>query len=420
MLSLMMGVYSFSQAAEAPAKGQAADKSSAKYSFCQSMSEHLKLFDAKRDHAENPWIQEFKLKVRGQYQWADLQPAGGTDKLKADAGGRHKRSNNEWRRFRLGAEAKVLRHFRLLGNFNLGGLDARYKVEDGRWTRTRTEGSVDEIFLQGTFEPVVFTVGKHKPAFIGEYRTSSSKILTLERSALVNQLTAEKLYGVSMGSSNKKARFGWEAGVWMNGQDGDSLWLAPSFHFDDNCMLGIGLNAATGKSGRLYFDYMHSFANTDAADHTEGSYEYAGCGTQDVFALTWEAKKGKFALMTEAMAGLNVLNGQEGAQNVFGLTVMPSYRISPHFEGVFRYQLASGSNAVVWDKRYVATNSSSASVSDLLHGVYFGVNYYVCPKDPHAMKVMAGAEYFNSHGADASGKKGYSGWQYSVAFRFNF
>lgn len=420
MLALMMGVHSLSQAAEAPAKGSASDQPSAKYSFCKSMSDHLKLFDAKRDNAENPWIQEFKLKVRGQYQWASLQPSGGTNKLKADSSGKHKRSNNEWRRFRLGAEAKVLNHFRLFANFNLGGLDARYKVEDGHWNRTSTEGTLDELFIQGKFEPVVFTVGKHKPAFIGEYRTSSSKILTIERSALVNQLTAEKLYGVSLGNSDKKAKFGWEAGIWMNGQDEDSLWLAPAFNTDDNCLLGIGLNAATGKSGRLYLDYMHSFAHTDADDHTMGDYSYAGSGAQDVFALTWEAKKGKFALMAEAMAGLNVLNGQDGAQNVFGLTLMPSYRISRHFEGVFRYQLASGSNAVVWDKRYMATNSSSASTSDLLHGVYLGVNYYVCPDDPHAMKVMAGAEYLNSHGADASGKKGFIGWQYSLALRFNF
>ena len=147
---------------------------------------------------------------------------------------------------------------------------------------------------------------------------------------------------------------------------------------------------------------------------------YAGAGAQDVLAVTWETKKDDFSFMAEGIAGLNVYNGGAGAQNVYGLVMMPSYRLSPHWEAVARYQLAGGSNAVVSDSRYYTTNSDYAKNCDLQQGFYFGANYYVCPDNPHQMKLMFGAEYLNSHGKDAKGNKGYTGWQISAGARFDF
>lgn len=76
-----------------------AENSQATFNLGAWAKDSFKLFDAKRDHAENPYIQEFTLKLRGQYQWGYLDPAGGNDRVK---GNRH--DNNEWRRFRLGPQ----------------------------------------------------------------------------------------------------------------------------------------------------------------------------------------------------------------------------------------------------------------------------------------------------------------------------
>ena len=396
-LALAVGAASVSQAAD--------------FDFGTHMKDAFKVFDAKRDNAENPYLQELSLKLRGQYQWGYLDPAGGDDRVKGN-----RNDNNEWRRFRLGAQAKVLNQFTLKGVWNVGGLDARNKFSDGEWDRSHTEGTLDELTLSTTLKPVTLTVGKHKPAYMAEYRTSSAKILTMERSVLVNQLKAEKLYGISVANADKKAEWGWNAGLWVNGQR-DNSWLEPSFNSEDSVTLGMSVSRATGKNGRLQLDYMHS-VHKDA--ETNRGSEYAGPGAQDVFALSWEGKQDKWSFLAEAQAGLNVYGGASGAENVFGLVLMPSYRFSPNWEGVVRYQLASGSNAVKGDSRYYTTNSTYSGTSDLLQGLYMGANYYVCPENPHMLKLMLGAEYLNSEGKDAKGEKGFTGWQLSSAVRFDF
>lgn len=396
-LALAVGAASVSQAAD--------------FDFGTHMKDAFKVFDAKRDNAENPYLQELSLKLRGQYQWGYLDPAGGDDRVKGN-----RNDNNEWRRFRLGAQAKVLNQFTLKGVWNVGGLDARNKFSDGEWDRSHTEGTLDELTLSTTLKPVTLTVGKHKPAYMAEYRTSSARILTMERSVLVNQLKAEKLYGISVANADKKAEWGWNAGLWVNGQR-DNAWLEPSFNSEDSVTLGMSVSRATGKNGRLQLDYMHSFHKDG---ETNSGSEYAGPGAQDVFALSWEGKQDKWSFLAEAQAGLNVYGGASGAENVFGLVLMPSYRFTPNWEGVVRYQLASGSNAVKGDSRYYTTNSTYSGTSDLLQGLYMGANYYVCPENPHMLKLMLGAEYLNSEGKDAKGKKGFTGWQLSTAVRFDF
>ena len=111
------------------------------------------------------------------------------------------------------------------------------------------------------------TFGKHKPAYMGEYHTSSARLITIERSAIVEQLRAEKLYGLSVKNKDKKAKFGWEAGVWANGQR-DCAWTEPDFDSDASYMVGGSVSMATGDAGRLYRGYMHSFSKSSGVKRT--------------------------------------------------------------------------------------------------------------------------------------------------------
>ena len=153
LVALAMGAGSLAQAQQ-----------QADFNFCDWAKDSFTLFNAERDGAENPYIQEFALKFRGQYQGALVDPAGGTDRLKGGADGRDKRDNNEWRRFRLGAQATVFNRFTLKGVWNVGGVDGRYKYGDGRWNRSSSSASVDEFYISGHFDPLVVNFGKHKPA----------------------------------------------------------------------------------------------------------------------------------------------------------------------------------------------------------------------------------------------------------------
>lgn len=414
MLALMMGVPSLSQAAGN--SDNAAGKDSPGYDVAQKLANQLTLFDAQRDQAENPWVQEVRLKWRAQYQLGYVDPAGGSERVMGSPdSSRH--NNSEWRRFRIGGEAKVLNHFTLFSTWDIGGLETRDTYSKG-WHQGRSSASVYDMYLSGTFKPVTFTLGKFKPAFMGEYRTSDAKILTIERSFLVNQLKAESNYGIAFKNADKKAKFGWEAGVWVNGAH-DNMWMEPAFDSDSGYMFGGSLNYATSSNSRLYLDYMHTFADwDDVAQAKKEGIAYEGAGARDIVSLTWEAKQGKLNFMAEAIAGFNV--NMDEAENVYGLVLMPSYRLTPHWEGVFRYQLSSGSNAVNSDSRYYTTNSTYKNGCDLTQAFYFGVNYYVSPENPHAMKVMLGAEYVNSHGTNANDEKGFTGWGFTTAFRLDF
>ncbi|XBD74183.1 hypothetical protein ABFY27_15375 [Akkermansia massiliensis] len=81
-----------------------------------------------------------------------------------------------------------------------------------------------------------------KPRITGEYRTSSSAILTIERSMLVNQLRSETNYGFQVNNSDKNDKLGWAAGIWMNGNGGTGTGtfnnrIEPAFNSRDNCFV---------------------------------------------------------------------------------------------------------------------------------------------------------------------------------------
>ena len=384
-----------------------------------ALARSFKIFDAERDRADNPYVQEVSLRMRPQYQWGYVDPAGGAGRVKGASAGVGRRGNDEWRRFRIGVQAKALRYFTLLGDWDIGGLNGRYKHSDGRWERGRSQAAVYELYVQGNFKPVIFTLGKSKPTFIGEYRISDSKLPTIERSDLVSQLAPESLYGVSFSNSDTDTKWGWLFGVWLNGQR-DSLWLEPTFHTGTNAMTGVSVSRSLGEQDWMHLDWMHSFMDESC---TEESASYEGPGARDVIALTWEAKRGKFGFMAEAMTGFNVTAStgrRENAENVGGISLIPTYRISPRVEAVFRYALAIGSNAVESGGRYASTNSTYSSTCDLSQAFYFGVNFYLDPEKVDLARIMLGAEYAHTSGRDAMGERGFTGWQYSAALRFNF
>ncbi len=385
------------------------------FNFLEWLPERFAWFDAQRDNAENPYIQEFNVSFRAQWQMNWLDPSN-DDRLKGDEG-----YNSEFRRFRLGANAKIFKNFKVKAVWNIGGLQDVAKYSNGDWNAGETSNSLDELCITGTFKPVSFTVGKHKADYLAEYATSSSKINTIERSGITNQLSADKQWGISIKNSDKKAKYGWQAGVWANGGL-DNEWANPDWNSEASYMIGARVSMATGDMGRLTLGYMHSFAEVDAsgAAKTTSKVGYEGPGAKDVISLSWQGKKDKVTLLADAIAGFNVIDGDEGAENVFGLVVIPTYRFSPHFEGVFRYQLSAGSNAAKCYKNYYTENSTYSSTADLLQGFYMGMNYYVDPKNTDHMRVMVGAEYLNSHGTNSKGQKGYTGWSFSTAFRVNF
>lgn len=103
-------------------------------------------------------------------------------------------------------------------------------------------------------------------------------------------------------------------------------------------------------------------------------------------------------MVTELMSGFRVVGTSLG-ENVYGLAVLPSYRFSPHLEGVFRYQLSHGRDAVKMYARYVPAVTTYPKWVSTMNSFYFGLNYYFFPEDPDMLKLMAGGEYTTTSGA---------------------
>ena len=329
------------------------------FSACKWLGDRFKWFNSERDH-KNPYIQEFNVSLRMQYGLDWIDP-NGEGRVMGEKEGNGHRFNDEWRRFRAGFNMKFLNNFKLNNVWNIGGMDGleSYNAKTNTWDTSDLTYSLYELNLEYKGGPVTYAIGKIKPRITGEYRTSSSAILTIERSMLVNQLRSETNYGFQVNNSDKKDKLGWAAGVWLNGNGGTGTGtfnnrIEPAFNSRDNCFITGTLSYDTSndvflKKSRLWLDYAHNFtkwgddAQNKAYEKLTGygfKSKYQGTGARDVVALTWEGSEGDFSLMTEVMAGFNVIGMKAGAENVFGVTVMPSYKFTPHWEGVVRYQMA--------------------------------------------------------------------------------
>ena len=392
-------------------------------SFCEWLSNWNKLYKA--DKEKNSIIQEFNVNLRMQYQLGWVEPNGDTMGTK---GGQHQ---DEFRRFRMGMNAKMFNgKLKLQNTWNMGGVTGR-RTENpgGGWSHKDTQASLYELYAEYTEDPVVTTIGLMKPAMTTEYRTSSSAIITVERSVLVNQLRAETNFGLQFKNSGKDDKIGWLTGVYLNGVGGSKRLDSPEFNTNENAFAMAQVSYDTSgfltKKGRLFLDYAHNFTDYSASDakRRDKNVTYRGIGAEDVLALSWDMNEGPWSFVSELMGGFNVVNNSsKSAQNVMGFVFMPSYKITPNWEAVFRYQYAYGKDAIKTEGRYITNLTSAASTADSLNAFYLGVNYYLCESNPNMAKIMTGIEYSdynNNKGSDTKAKE-FDGFSYYVSFRTNF
>ncbi len=136
---------------------------------------------------ENPFLQEFQIEGRFQYQYGHVEgdDLNGTD---------YDEDYDEVRRFRLGVKAKFLQYFGLKYQVNLvndnrpsgGDLDWGYEDIDEAYVSF----DLAKAFGNTGFEELSMKYGRQKFLLGTEAHLSSTKLLTIERSAISN-----KVYG---------------------------------------------------------------------------------------------------------------------------------------------------------------------------------------------------------------------------------
>jgi phosphate-selective porin len=168
---------------------------------------------------ENPYFQEFQLEGRFQYQAAYLD---GSD---VD-GNDFNETYDEYRRFRLGAKGKFLQYFGFKFQANLvddtrnvsGGGDLDWGYQD-----------IDEAYLsfdlgkalgENVFDSLMLTYGRQKFLLSQESHVSSTKLLTVERSAIANKVyDSARPTGLSVDATKGDWRF--NTSIYSSTTDGE-------------------------------------------------------------------------------------------------------------------------------------------------------------------------------------------------------
>ena len=253
-------------------------------------------------------------------------------------------------------------------------------------------------------DALTISFGRREPYFTHEF-TSSKYSVTFERSLLVNQIHPENL-----------------AGLWVNGKLGDS-----GFGYDMAVYSGDLDDELGGfDAGYAYnLDLSYDFAKSTSADKSllrlgylanDGGERNTATRPYDhAFSLSHHGEWGKFGFRSDLLFA----TGLEETSDVWGVVLMPTYRITDKLEGVFRYQWANSDdeNGINLQKRYERAAPNPASTfGDEYHAFYTGLNYYIYD---HKLKLMTGVEY--STMVDSANDGGeFNGWTGFAGLRMYF
>jgi len=255
----------------------------------------------------NPWIEQFSIIGRYQGQYFATESNAGEDE------------DYENRRLRVGIKMLML--------------DKKLTLNAEVQTNDRFDPLYDnltDVFAEYKPDPHwQFRVGKWQPHFGHEFGISSREIITFERGALVNQMSIFFMPG---------ARVGYTHGKWTAMLAGFSNKTDKEFgDFDGgfSSLLSLARDVHQEWSldaGEVRFDWLHS--DSRPTDNRLNFFT-------DSFSLNWKLKDGHAGFNGDIIAA----TGPRG--DAFGLTLMPTWQLSPKVELVTRYQFSSGSESNV-------------------------------------------------------------------------
>jgi hypothetical protein len=340
--------------------------------------------------SSNPYLQEFQIEGRYQYQ------AGYLDGSDVNGDDFHN-TFDEHRRFRLGARAKFLNYFGFKAVLNLVG-DDRPQGGDLDWGYQDFDEAVLSFDLgkamggAGPFDSLVLNYGREKFVLSQEARTSSTRLLTVERSALSNKVYGSaRPTGLSVDAKSGDWSFG--GAIYNAGRDGGNNGFLSGWHGDQIYYGTVGYKA----SDRLNIRFDAVYNDSDFGADSEINYRWAT-------SLNADYNTGPWGVIGDLIIGDNggAGNGvpQANRQDTFwGVIVMPyAWIVDEKLQGVFQYQYASSSadNGIRVNSRYgrAGKNTPPANVNggrgDSHHSLYAGLNYYLCG---HNAKIQMGVEY---------------------------
>ena len=337
---------------------------------------------------ENPYLQEFQIEGRFQYQAAYLD---GSDVNGND----FNESYDEYRRFRLGAKGKFLQYFGFKYQVNLVN-DARNSSGGGEldWGYD----SIDEAYLSfdlgkalgsTPFDSLKLNYGRQKFILGTEARESSTKLLTIERSAISNKVyDSARPTGLSVDAEMGKWNF--STALYSSTTDGTDN---ETFNgWQDSVVYFASAGYAVNDELSLGMDFVYNAADAVNEDSVL-PYRWAT-------SLNTHYDAGPWGVIGDLILGDNGGSGMTGNANrqgaFWGAVIMPYYWIIEdklQLAGQYQYQGSAEDEGVRVNSRYGRADgirNINSGRGDSHHSFYGGLNYYLCG---HNAKIQAGVEY---------------------------
>lgn len=307
--------------------------------------------------------------------------------------------NVEVRRFRLGFRAKA---FDRLSFLYLADLHADLEP--------RIYKRMPECYLTwAQSEALLISAGKTELKFDREQEYSSKEFPLFERTAIGNQFYGGELAG--LWAAGKGIRGGWLYQLGLFSNDRQDEWTHGG---GGRIFLGkIGYNythSTCWDLAEVKFQVLHNSEPGYADSPSDlASPLYSRC-----FSLSNEVVDGPFGLTLEAMWG----DGQKGRADVFGVSAMPFWYLTPKLQWISCIELAASprENGVLLPRRYEALAPGVGDDGgDGYLATYSGFNYLM---RGHDLKGMAGVKYSHMNGGEGGGD--FHGWLLLTGVRVAF
>lgn len=301
-------------------------------------------------------------------------------------------SDADLRRLRFGAKVSF-RHDILLH------AEADYEWEHGQPVYNRL---TDAYVGWNPSSAVNLRVGKHSAPFTLDGMTSSTRLETIDRSNLANNLwfTQEYIPGVSVAGDVSK--WSYQLGLYSSGESnrgfgdlsGGEFWLGTvGYDFGprleaDKALLRLNLVDNESDPGNGFTKPL-----------------------EDVASLNFELDAGRWGLG----ADLSSAHGYFGQSDLHAFMVMPRYDLNEAVQLVARYTYVSSEdhNGVSF-ARYESEIVEGRG--DEYRELYFGMNYYLYG---HRLKIQSGLQHADMNDRARDGGA-YSGWAWTTGFRMSW
>lgn len=302
--------------------------------------------------------------------------------------------DQDWivRRLRAGFRAKLFHH-----------LEARAEVDFQPQNPDPLYSRLTDAYLAWEFsKAATLIVGKQSADFTLDGSTSSSELITIDRSNLSNNLwfTEQYIPGVSL--RGNLGQWVYNLGYFSGGSsspefgnfDAGDFGLA-SLGYDFGKHLGV-------KKALVRADFVHNERNIESTFTRR---------LENVGALVFIFDHTRWG----CSADLALASGYGGQSNLFGANIMPWYNITRNLQIVGRYTYVSSEDpAGVRFARY--ENTVTTARGDEYNEFYGGLNYYFYG---HKLKLQTGLAYVTMHGLPTT-TGDYGGWNWTTGFRVAF